>query len=153
MDIWINKGFSISTNKEYLDVDLIHIFLSQEAYWSKGIPKETVIKSIEHTSLCFAVFKGDISHEVSQQVGFARVISDLATYAYLCDVFILPEYRKLGLSKWLMDIITNHSDLQGVRRFMLATNDAHTLYNKYGFEQIGSPELFMQKVRISPYQQ
>ena len=153
MDIWINKGFSISTNKEYLNVDVIHIFLSQEAYWSKGIPKETVIKSIENTSLCFGVFKGDISREVSQQVGFARVISDLATYAYLCDVFILPEYRKLGLSKWLMDIITNHSDLQGVRRFMLATNDAHALYSKYGFEQIGSPELFMQKVRISPYQQ
>ena len=81
------------------------------------------------------------------------MISDFATYAYLCDVFILPEYRKLGLSKWLMDIITNHSDLQGVRRFMLATNDAHALYSKYGFEQIGSPELFMQKVRISPYQQ
>ena len=153
MDRWINKGFSISTNKEYLDVDVIHNFLSQEAYWSKGIPKETVIKSIENTSLCFGVFKGDISHEVSQQVGFARVISDLATYAYLCDVFILPEYRKLGLSKWLMDIITNHSDLQGVRRFMLATNDAHALYSKYGFEQIGSPELFMQKVRKSPYQQ
>ena len=153
MDIWINKGFSISTNKKSLDVDLIHIFLSREAYWSKGIPKETVIKSIENTSLCFGVFKGDISHEVSQQVGFARVISDLATYAYLCDVFILPEYRKLGLSKWLMDIITNHSDLQEVRRFMLATNDAHALYSKYGFEQIGSPELFMQKVRKSPYQQ
>lgn len=153
MDIWINRGFSISTNKEYLDVDLIHIFLSQEAYWSKGIPKETVIKSIENTSLCFGVFKGDISHDVSQQVGFARVISDLATYAYLCDVFILPEYRKLGLSKWLMDIITNHSELQGVRRFMLATNDAHALYSKYGFEQIGRPELFMQKVRIAPYQQ
>ena len=153
MDIWINKGFSISTNKEYLDVDLIHNFLGQEAYWSKGIPKETVIKSIENTSLCFGVFKGDISHEVSQQVGFARMISDLATYAYLCDVFILPEYRKLGLSKWLMDIITNHSDLKEVRRIMLATNDAHALYSKYGFEQIGSPELFMQKVRKSPYQQ
>ena len=153
MDIWTNKGFSISTNKEYLDVDVIHNFLSQEAYWSKGIPKETVIKSIENTSLCFGVFKGEINHEVSQQVGFARVITDLATYAYLCDVFILPEYRKLGLSKWLMDIITNHSDLQGIRRMMLATNDAHALYSKYDFEQIGSPELFMQKVRKSPYQQ
>jgi GNAT superfamily N-acetyltransferase len=152
MDIWINKGFSISTNKEYLDVDLIHFFLSQEAYWSKGIPKETVIRSIENTSLCFGVFKGEISHEVSQQVGFARVISDLTTFAYLCDVFILPEYRKLGLSKWLMDIITNHSDLQGVRRFMLATNDAHSLYSKYDFEKIVNPELFMQKVRIPPYQ-
>jgi N-acetylglutamate synthase-like GNAT family acetyltransferase len=153
MDIWTNRGFSISTNKEYLDVDVIHNFLSQEAYWSKRIPKETVIKSIENTSLCFGVFKGEINNEVRQQVGFARVITDLATYAYLCDVFILPEYRKLGLSKWLMDIITNHSDLQEIRRMMLATNDAHALYSKYDFEQIGSPERFMQKVRKSPYEQ
>ena len=153
MNIWVNKGFSISTNKEYLDVDLIHNFLNQEAYWSKGIPKETVKKSIENTSLNFGVYKGEIGNEVIEQVGFARIITDLTTYAYLCDVFILTDYRKLGLSKWLMDIITNHSDLQGVRRFMLATNDAHVLYSKYGFEQMGSPERFMQKVRLSPYQQ
>ncbi|MFJ7512083.1 GNAT family N-acetyltransferase [Peribacillus simplex] len=145
------KGFSISTNKKYLDVDLIHNFLNQEAYWSKGIPKETVMKSIENTPLCFGVYKGEIGIEVSEQVGFARVITDLATHAYLCDVFILPDYRKLGLSKWLMDVITNHSELEGVRRFMLATNDAHSLYKKYGFNQIDNPELFMQKVRKSPY--
>ncbi|TVX82884.1 GNAT family N-acetyltransferase [Peribacillus simplex] len=145
------KGFSISTNKKYLDVDLIHNFLNQEAYWSKGIPKETVIKSIENTTLCFGVYKGEIGNEGSEQVGFARVITDLATHAYLCDVFILPDYRKLGLSKWLMDVITNHSELEGVRRFMLATNDAHSLYKKYGFNQIDNPELFMQKVRKSPY--
>ncbi len=153
MNIRVNKGFSISTNKEYLDVDVIHNFLNQEAYWSKGIPKETVRKSIENTTLCFGVFKGEIGNEVIEQVGFARVITDLATYAYLCDVFILPDYRKLGLSKWLMEVITNHSELQGVRRFMLATNDAHSLYKKYGFEQIDNPERFMQKVRKSPYQQ
>ncbi|MDQ0882438.1 GNAT family N-acetyltransferase [Peribacillus sp. V2I11] len=148
-----SKGFSISTNKKYLDVDLIHDFLNQEAYWSKGIPKETVIKSIDNTTLCFGVYKGEIGNEVSEQVGFARVITDLATHAYLCDVFILPDYRKLGLSKWLMDVITNHSELEGVRRFMLATNDAHSLYKKYGFNQIDNPELFMQKVRKSPLQQ
>ncbi|MEY9869032.1 N-acetylglutamate synthase-like GNAT family acetyltransferase [Peribacillus sp. B2I2] len=153
MTIWVNKGFSISTNKKYLDVDLIHNFLNQEAYWSKGIPKETVIKSIENTTLCFGVYKGEIGNVGSEQVGFARVITDLATHAYLCDVFILPDYRKLGLSKWLMDVITNHSELEGVRRFMLATNDAHSLYKKYGFNQIDNPELFMQKVRKSPYQQ
>ncbi|MGW8424030.1 GNAT family N-acetyltransferase [Peribacillus simplex] len=145
------KGFAISTNKKYLDVDLIHNFLNQEAYWSKGIPKETVIKSIENTTLCFGVYKGELGNEDSEQVGFARVITDLATHAYLCDVFILPDYRKLGLSKWLMDVITNHSELEGVRRFMLATNDAHSLYKKYGFNQIDNPELFMQKVRKSPY--
>ncbi|MCM3674774.1 GNAT family N-acetyltransferase [Peribacillus simplex] len=148
-----SKGFSISTNKKYLDVDLIHDFLNQEAYWSKGIPKETVIKSIDNTTLCFGVYKGEIGNEVSEQVGFARVITDLATHAYLCDVFILPDYRKLGLSKWLMDVITNHSELEGVRRFMLATNDAHSLYKKSGFNQIDNPELFMQKVRKSPLQQ
>ncbi|MFE4813748.1 GNAT family N-acetyltransferase [Peribacillus simplex] len=145
------KGFAISTNKKYLDVDLIHNFLNREAYWSKGIPKETVMKSIENTTLCFGVYKGEIGNEGSEQVGFARVITDLATHAYLCDVFILPEYRKLGLSKWLMDVITNHSELEGVRRFMLATNDAHSLYKKYGFNQIDNPELFMQKVRKSPF--
>ncbi|PEZ77204.1 GNAT family N-acetyltransferase [Bacillus sp. AFS017274] len=145
------KGFAISTNKKYLDVDLIHNFLNQEAYWSKGIPKETVIKSIENTTLCFGVYKGELGNEGSEQVGFARVITDLATHAYLCDVFILPDYRKLGLSKWLMDVITNHSELEGVRRFMLATNDAHSLYKKYGFNQIDNPELFMQKVRKSPF--
>ncbi|WP_342614429.1 GNAT family N-acetyltransferase [Peribacillus frigoritolerans] len=146
-----NKGFSISTNKKYLDIDLIHDFLNQEAYWSKGIPKETVMKSIENTTLCFGVYKGEIGNEGSEQVGFARVITDLVTHAYLCDVFILPDYRKLGLSKWLMDVITNHSELEGVRRFMLATNDAHSLYKKYGFNQIDNPELFMQKVRKSPF--
>ncbi|MDR4924923.1 GNAT family N-acetyltransferase [Peribacillus simplex] len=145
------KGFSISTNKKYLDVDVIHNFLSQEAYWSKGILKETIMKSIENTTLCFGVYKGEVGNEDSEQVGFARVITDLATHAYLCDVFILPDYRKLGLSKWLMDVITNHSELEGVRRFMLATNDAHSLYKKYGFNQIDNPELFMQKVRKSPF--
>ena len=139
--------------KEYLDIDLIHNFLNREAYWSKGIPKETVKKSIENTPLNFGVYKGEIGNEVIEQVGFARVITDLTTYAYLCDVFILTDYRKLGLSKWLMETIINHSELQGVRRFMLATNDAHSLYNQYGFEQIDTPELFMQKVQKSPYQQ
>ncbi len=153
MEMWINKGFSISTNKEYLDLTLIHTFLSQEAYWSKGIPKQIVKKAIENSPLCFGVFKGEVGKNVIEQVGFARVISDLATYAYLCDVFILQDYRKLGLSKWLMGIITNHSELQVVRRFMLATNDAHSLYNQYGFEQIVNPELFMQKVLKNPYQQ
>ncbi|MDM5312671.1 GNAT family N-acetyltransferase [Peribacillus frigoritolerans] len=148
-----SEGFSISTNKKYLDVDVIHDFLNHEAYWSKGITKETVIKSIENTTLCFGVYKGEIGNEGGDQVGFARVITDLATHAYLCDVFILPDYRKLGLSKWLMDVITNHSELKEVRRFMLATNDAHSLYKKYGFNQIDKPELFMQKVGKTPFQQ
>ena len=153
MNIWVNKGFSISTNKEYLDIDLIHNFLNQEAYWSKGIPKEIVRKSIENTTLCFGVYKGEVGNKDIEQIGFARVITDLATYAYLCDLFIIPDYHKLGLSKWLMNVISNHFELQKVRRFMLATNDAHSLYTKYGFESIDNPERFMQKVRKSPYQQ
>jgi ribosomal protein S18 acetylase RimI-like enzyme len=151
--MWINNEFSISTNKDYLDLSLIHHFLSQEAYWSKGIPKETVKRAIENSPLCFGVYKYDRRKEVYEQVGFARVITDSATFAYLCDVFIVPEYRKLGLSKWLMDIITSHPDLKGVRRFMLATHDAHSLYVQYGFEQNINPELFMQKVVKNPYQQ
>lgn len=112
---------------------------------------ETVKKSIENTPLCFGVYKGELDKEVIEQVGFARVITDFMTFAYLCDVFILPDYRKLGLSKWLLEIISSHSELQGVRRFMLATKDAHELYRKYGFEQIENPEFFMQKVRKSPF--
>lgn len=149
MDTWMDNGFIISTNKKYLDVNVIHNYLSQEAYWSVGIPKETVIKSINNTSLCFGIYKGDDNDKPFEQVGFARVITDSVTFGYLSDVFILPQYQKLGLSKWLMDIITNHDELQGIRRFMLATKDAHTLYSRYGFEQITSPELFMQKLRKS----
>lgn len=151
--MWINNGFSVSMNKDYLDLSLIHSFLSKEAYWSKGIPNQTVKKAIENSPLCFGVYKGEVGKDVFEQVGFARVITDLATFAYLCDVFILPDYRKLGLSKWLMDIIASHSDLKGVRRFLLATNDAHSLYSQYDFEQNVNPELFMQKVLKNPYQQ
>lgn len=153
MDIWVNNGFSISTNKEYLDLQLIQNFLSNDAYWSKGIPKEIVKKAIENTPLCFGVYKGEVGKDSIEQVGFARVISDLTTYAYLCDVFIFPNYRKLGLSKWLVEIITNHSELQRVRRFMLATKDAHSLYSQYGFEKVDNPDLFMQKISKNPYQQ
>jgi GNAT superfamily N-acetyltransferase len=100
--------------------------------------------------LCFGIYK-EGSEETYEQVGFARVITDLATFAYLCDVFVLPSYRGLGLSKWLMDVITNHPELKGVRRIMLATNDAHSLYTKYGFEQIDTPQLFMQITRKNIY--
>ncbi|WP_010280952.1 GNAT family N-acetyltransferase [Bacillus timonensis] len=151
--MWISNGFSISTNKEHLDISFIHNFLSKEAYWSKGIPEQIVKKAIKNSPLCFGIYKGDVGNDDFEQVGFARVITDTVTFAYLCDVFILPDYRKLGLSKWLMNIITNHTDLKGVRRFMLATNDAHSLYSQYGFEQNVNPELFMQKVLKNPYQQ
>lgn len=153
LDRWIHNGFSISTNKEYLDLAGIYHFLSKEAYWSKGIPKEDVKKAIEHTPLCFGVYKGEIGKDDIEQVGFARVISDFTRFAYLNDVFILPDYRKLGLAKWLMEIITNHPELKNIPRFMLATSDAHSLYSQFGFEKMDHPERFMQKVRKNPYQQ
>ncbi|MDX8360737.1 MULTISPECIES: GNAT family N-acetyltransferase [Bacillaceae] len=153
MDLWRNKEFSICTNNEYLNLDIIHRYLSEEAYWSKGIPMENIIKSIANSSLCFGVYKGEVGTEGCAQVGFARVISDFSSFAYLCDVFILPDFQKLGLAKWLLDIVNNHPELTNVRRFMLATKDAHSLYTKYGFEHINNPEFFMQKVRKPSYQQ
>ncbi|MEI5907694.1 GNAT family N-acetyltransferase [Bacillus spongiae] len=153
MDLWRNKEFSICTNKDYLDINVIHSYLSEEAYWSKGIPMENVKKSIKNSSLCFGVYKGEVGQEGSVQIGFARVISDFSSFAYLCDVFILPNFQKQGLAKWLMDIMINHQELTSVRRFMLATKDAHSLYVKYGFEPINNPEFFMQLVRKQPYQE
>ena len=137
-------GYIISTDKSRLNVDLIHQYLSQESYWAKNIPRALVERSIEH-SLCFGVYW----HE--QQVGFARVISDFATLAYLADVFILPDHRGQGLSKRLVAAIAAHPDLQGLRRFMLATRDAHSLYAQFGFTAIDKPDLFMQRKLIERY--
>jgi N-acetylglutamate synthase-like GNAT family acetyltransferase len=120
-------SYTISTDKTKLDVPLIHQFLSQEAYWSLNISKEIVQRSIEH-SLCFGVY------EVDRQVGFARVITDYATFAYIADVFILPDHRGKGLSKQLIANIMAHPDLQGLRRWMLITYDAHGLYRQFGFQ-------------------
>jgi GNAT superfamily N-acetyltransferase len=113
-------NFSISTDKSKLDISIIHDFLSH-SYWSENIPKEIIQKSIEG-SLCFGVYAGD------KQVGFARMVTDKATFAYLADVFIIEAYRGKGLSKWLIEIILSHPDLQGLRRILLATRDAHGLY-------------------------
>lgn len=146
MTLWKNKEFTISTTKQLLDLDLIVNFLSEESYWAKGRTRETVEKSIMNSALCFGIYKEGING-VNEQIGFARVITDLATYGYLCDVFVIPSYRGLGLSKWLIDVITNHPDLKGLRRFLLATSDAHTLYAKYGFEPLDTPEMFMQIIR------
>jgi len=118
-----------------MDIDLIHSFLTR-SYWAEGIPKEIVLRSIEG-ALCFAVFENE------KQIGFARMITDRATFAYLADVFIVEEYRGLGLSKWLMEVIMSHPDLQGLRRIMLATRDAHELYKKFGFTQLNNVDRWM----------
>lgn len=129
-------GYEISTDKSRLQIDIIHGFLSR-SYWAAGIPMEVVKRSLDH-SLCFGIY----FHE--KQAGFARVVSDYATFAYLADVFVLEAHRGLGLSKALMDIIMAHPDLQGLRRFCLGTRDAHKLYERYGFKVIQKPELFME---------
>lgn len=128
-------SFIISTNPDLLDIPFIHHELSH-SYWAESIPLEIVEKSIRH-ALCFGIY-----HE-GKQIGFARVISDYATFGYLADVFVIEQYRKQGLSKWLMEVIMAHPELQGLRRFMLATRDAHELYKKYGFTPLTNPERIM----------
>lgn len=118
-------GFLISTDKALLDIDVIHDFLSS-SYWAAGIPREVVEKSIQN-ALCFGLYDGN------KQIGFARVVTDKATFAYLADVFVLESYRGKGLSKWLMEVIQAHPELQGLRRWVLGTRDAHGLYEQFGW--------------------
>jgi GNAT superfamily N-acetyltransferase len=136
--------YLISTNPEWLDLDVIHTFLSEHSYWAHGIPRDVVARSISH-SVCFGVYAISPSNLDRRQIGFARVTTDRATFAYLGDVFILPEHRGRGLSKRLMEAILAHPDLQGLRRWMLATADAHELYTKFGFGLLSHPERFMQR--------
>ena len=137
--------FLISTDPALLDLDAIHGFLTN-CYWAKGIPRETVARSIEH-SLCFGVYDGG-----GKQVGFARVVSDFATVAYLGDVFILESHRGRGLSKWMMGCITSHPALQGLRRWILLTRDAHALYAKFGFTPVAKPDRYMELHNPAVYQ-
>lgn len=130
--------FLISTDRAKLDLDVIHNFLTR-SYWAAGIPRATVARSIEN-SLCFGVYDN------SNQIGFARVISDFATYAYLADVFILEPYRERGLGKELMASIMAHPQLQGLRRWSLATRDAHGLYAQFGFTALENPSRSMEIV-------
>jgi GNAT superfamily N-acetyltransferase len=133
------EGFYVSNDPALLDIDTIHTYLSSESYWAKGITYETVERSV-HNSYCFGVYQ----HK--RQIGFARLITDKATFAYLADVFILPEYRGRGLSKWLMAIIQEDPSLQGLRRWLLATRDAHGLYASFGWKPIPAEQFdrFMQ---------
>ncbi|WP_316808701.1 GNAT family N-acetyltransferase [Pedobacter agri] len=127
------NGFIFSDSKELLQIDAIHQYLSQESYWAKNIPLEVVRRSIEN-SLCFGIYKDNY------QIGFARWITDKATFGWLCDVYIESDYRGQGLSKKLISFMIFHPDLQGLRRYQLATLDAHGLYEQFGFEAIQNPE-------------
>lgn len=129
------EEYEISTDPQRLDIGLIHDFL-RSSYWAQEIPRSVVERSIRH-SLCFGAFHGEC------QVGFARVITDFATFAYIGDVFVVPEHRGRGVSKRLMRAIRSHPDLQGLRRIVLATRDAHGLYSQFGFQPLAQPQNFM----------
>lgn len=128
--------YEISCDKERLDVAAIHGFLTQ-SYWSAGIPRAVVERAIEN-SLCFGAF-----HE-GKQIGFARVVTDKATFGYLADVYVLPEHRGKGVSLRLMERVIQHPDLRGLRRMLLATRDAHSLYDKFGFKPLAAPDRIME---------
>ena len=131
------NGYTISTDKSRLDVPAIHDFLANSSYWARNEPLSTVQKSIEN-SLCFGIYAGEA------QVGFARVITDYAVFAYMADVFILEAHRGRGLGKWLVACIVSHPELQNLRRWVLATKDAHGLYAQVGFNPLSKPERFME---------
>lgn len=134
---WKQGEYTISTERARIDSAFVHGFLSR-SYWAQNIPFEVVRSSIEN-SLCFGLY------EAEKQIGFARVVTDSATFAYLCDVFVLEKYRGRGLSKWLMETILAHPKLQNLRRWMLATKDAHGLYSQFGFTALDAPDVFMQR--------
>lgn len=136
--------FIISTDHNKLDINVIHHYLTTETYWARERSLETVRRSFEN-SLPFVILKNQ------EIVGWARVVSDYATFAWLADVFIRQEYRGQGLSKWLMETIISHPDLQGLRRFLLATRDAHELYRKYGFDDLRIQHLWMERTAPNAY--
>lgn len=138
------NDFLISTDKNKLDIPMIHDFLTNESGWSNGIPYEKIKKSIDN-SLNFGLYIQ------GKQIGFARVISDFSTIAYLGDVFIYKKYRGFGLSKWLMEVIMEHEELQGLRRWILLTDTAEWLYKKYGFNKLPEPEIYMEKYNPNVY--
>jgi len=142
-DYFREKGFQISTDQSLINFETIYNYLNHGSYWAKGISEQTFFDAIKN-SLCFGVYSRDA------QAGFARVVTDKATFAYICDVFMLPEFRGLGLSKWLMQTIVAHPELQGLRRWLLATADAHGLYHQFGFTPIVRPERWMEI--FTPYQ-
>lgn len=134
----------LSSEQAEMDVDAIHAYLSGESYWARGIPRDVVERSIRN-SLCFGVFDG------AAQVAFTRVVTDRATYGYLCDVYVLEPYRGRGISKWMMEAVLAHPELQGLRRWGLATHDAHGLYAQFGFTPLARPERFMERTVPNPY--
>ena len=141
---WKNGEFIIDNDKTKLQFDVIQRFLSEESYWAKNRTPEQTRTAIEH-SICFGLYHNDA------QIGFARVVTDRAAFAYLGDVFVLDEYRGRGLGKWLMETIVAHPELQGLRRWVLATRDAHGLYEQFGFEPLKFPDRWMERPAPDAY--
>jgi GNAT superfamily N-acetyltransferase len=137
-------NYTITTDKSKIDIDLVYNYLSKESYWSKNISLELVKRSIEN-SVCFSIFYDD------RQVGFARVITDKATFGYLADVFIITAYQRRGLARWLIKTILEHEELKGFRSWMLATKDAHGLYEKFGFKLTNDTTRIMRKQGVEKY--
>ena len=144
MNQWQQGEFTISTDRDRLQIEAIYKFLSEESYWANSRTKEQTLTAIKN-SLPFGVYKGE------NQIGFARVVTDYATFAYLGDVYILEAFRGQGLSRWLMQTIIDHPELQGFRRWVLATKDAHTLYEKFGFHALVHPERWMERPAPDAY--
>jgi GNAT superfamily N-acetyltransferase len=134
----LKREYTISTDRSKLNISIIHNYISNESYWGKGRSLEVVKKSIEN-SLPFGVYYKN------ELIGFARVLTDFATFAWVADVFILTKHRSKGLSKWLMETILSHPELQGFRRWVLATKDAHELYRRFGFRELNKPERWMER--------
>lgn len=142
---WAQDEYVVTTDPACMDIDSVHRFLSEESYWAQHIPREVVARAMRN-AICFAVL-----HQRAL-IGFARVTTDRATVAYLGDVFILPAHRGKGLSKWLMECVGAHPELQGLRRWILATSDAHGLYARYGFTPLKAPAWWMEKHDPDVYQ-
>jgi len=142
--VYADKGYLISTDRSLIDFEKVYEYLDKESYWAKGVTSARLTIAIEN-SQCFGVY-----HQ-QQLVGFARVVTDKATFAYICDVFILESHRRLGLSKWLIQTIVNYPELQGLRRWSLATSDAHKLYSQFGFVPLSKPGNWMEIFK--PYTQ
>lgn len=139
------SGYALSTDPARLDILAIHRWLSEASYWAKHIPRATVERAIAN-SLCFGVYASD-----GQQAAFCRVVTDRATFAWLCDVFVLPAHRGRGLSKWLVQQMLAHPDLQNLRRHLLGTFDAHTLYQRFGYEPLDRPDRWLEIKMANPY--
>jgi GNAT superfamily N-acetyltransferase len=140
---WRRDDFLVTTDPARVDVETVRRFLSEESYWARNVPGETVARAVAG-SLNFSLYHAP----TDALIGYARVVTDRATFAYLSDVFVLPDWRGRGLSKWLMEVVWSHPDLQGRRRWLLATADAHGLYEQFGFEVVRTPERWMERLFI-----